>query len=125
MSQDFDTVIRNAQVATASDRYLADIGISGGRIVAIGQGLPAGRQTLDAAGRLVTPGGVDAHCHLDQPTSDGSKMADDFVSGTSESLCWLTVAGACLDQSMEIVDYVPAYRSPAGTGCAMGMVRWT
>ena len=50
---------------------------------------------------------------------------DDFVSGTSESLCWLTVAGACLDQSMEIVDYVPAYRSPAGTGCAMGMVRWT
>lgn len=49
---------------------------------------------------------------------------DDYVSGTSESLCWFSIAGACADKTMEIVDYVPAYRSPAGTGCAMGMVRW-
>jgi dihydropyrimidinase len=44
-------------------------------------------QTLDAAGRLVTPGGVDAHCHLDQPMSDGSKMADDFITGTRSAAC--------------------------------------
>jgi hypothetical protein len=48
----------------------------------------------------------------------------DYVSGTSESLCWFSVAGACRDKAMEIVDYVPGYRTPAGTGCAMGMVRW-
>ena len=48
----------------------------------------------------------------------------DYVSGTSESLCWFSIAGACTDKTMEIVDYVPGYRTLAGTGCAMGMVRW-
>jgi hypothetical protein len=47
-----------------------------------------------------------------------------YVSGTSESLCWFTVGGACGDMTMETVDYVPGYRTPAGTGCAMAMVRW-
>jgi dihydropyrimidinase len=83
----FDTLIRHAEVVTASDRYVADIGVRDGRIVAIGEGLPAGRETIDAAGRLVTPGGVDAHCHLDQPMSDGSRMADDFVTGTRSAAC--------------------------------------
>ena len=66
----FDFVLRNADVATASERFRADLGIAEGRIVAIGQGLAAGREEYDAAGRLVTPGGVDAHCHLDQPMTD-------------------------------------------------------
>ena len=87
MSDLFDTVIRNAEVATATDRYRADIGVRDGRIVAIGLGLAAGRNEIDAAGRLVTPGGVDAHCHLDQPTSDGSRMADDFITGTRSAAC--------------------------------------
>jgi 3-O-methylgallate 3,4-dioxygenase len=47
-----------------------------------------------------------------------------YVSGTSESLCWFTVGGACADKTMETVDYVPGYRTLAGTGCAMAMVRW-
>lgn len=88
MNTVFDTVILNADIATASDRYRADIGIRQGRIAAIAQGLGPGTvQTLDAAGRLVTPGGVDAHCHLDQPMSDGSRMADDFVTGTRSAAC--------------------------------------
>ena len=33
------------------------------------------------------PGGVDAHCHLDQPIGDGSVMADDFRSGTRSAAC--------------------------------------
>src|SRR5262249_60226112 len=47
-----------------------------------------------------------------------------YVSGTSESLCWFAIGGACSDKRMETVDYVPGYRTLAGTGCAMGMVRW-
>jgi dihydropyrimidinase len=62
-----DLVLRNARAATAADVFDCDIGIAGGRIVALGQGLPAGAREIDAAGRVVTPGGVDAHCHLDQP----------------------------------------------------------
>ncbi|MEO9102950.1 MAG: dihydropyrimidinase, partial [Burkholderiaceae bacterium] len=62
-----DLVIRSARVATASDCFRSDIGIRNGRIALLGEGLPAGKQEIDAAGRVVTPGGVDAHCHLDQP----------------------------------------------------------
>ena len=66
-SRDFDFVVRNAQVATACDTFAADIGIRGGRIVQLGNELAPGVREFDAAGRFVTPGGVDAHCHLDQP----------------------------------------------------------
>jgi dihydropyrimidinase len=83
----FDLVIRNADVATASERYSADIGIRDGVIVTLGRELAAGAREIDAGGRLVTPGGIDAHCHLDQPMTDGSKMADDFETGTRSAAC--------------------------------------
>ena len=64
----FDLVVRNAQVATASDTFACDIGIRDGRIVQLGQRLGArARARSTPQGRVVTPGGVDAHCHLDQP----------------------------------------------------------
>ena len=81
MGTDFDLVIRGGKIATASDIFDADIGIRDGKIVALGTALANGRDEIDASGRLVLPGGVDAHCHFDQPTSDGSVMADDFDSG--------------------------------------------
>lgn len=81
MSQEFDRVIRNGTVATASDVFKADVGIRDGRIVALASGMAACKEEIDATDKLVLPGGVDAHCHFDQPTSDGSRMADDFESG--------------------------------------------
>lgn len=83
----FDLVIRNALVATASDTFGADIGIRGGRIVQLGSELASGAREIDAAGRVVTPGGVDAHCHLDQPMAPPARMADDFDSGTRAAAC--------------------------------------
>ena len=79
-----DLVIRNARVATAADTFQADIGVRDGRIALLGDRLPAGREEIDAAGRVVTPGGVDAHCHLDQPMEGPARMADDFMSGTRD-----------------------------------------
>ncbi|NOJ83991.1 dihydropyrimidinase, partial [Myxococcus xanthus] len=64
---DFDLVVRHAHVFTAADEMHCDIAIRAGRIVQLGQGLGPGAREIDAAGRAVTPGGVDAHCHLDQP----------------------------------------------------------
>lgn len=78
---DLDLVIAGGTVVTAADSYAADIGIKDGRIVQIGTGL-SGAERIDATGFLVLPGGIDAHVHLDQPTSDGTVMADDFASGT-------------------------------------------
>ena len=83
----FDLVIRNALVATASDTFETDIGIKDGRIVQLGAALAAGEREIDADGRVVTPGGVDAHCHLDQPMAPPARMADDFDSGTRAAAC--------------------------------------
>ena len=45
-------------------------------------------------------------------------------SGSSEIRNWIVVTGATEHLDMEVVDYVPCYRSPAGTGCAMGFAQW-
>ncbi len=86
-SAGLDLVVRHARVATASDCFESDIGIAGGRIVLLGQGLPPGAREIDARGRVVTPGGVDAHCHLDQPMMPPVRMADDFDTGTRSAAC--------------------------------------
>jgi dihydropyrimidinase len=84
---EFDLVVRHARVATASDTFDADVGIRAGRIEQLGRALGAGAREIDAAGRIVTPGGVDAHCHLDQPMAPPVRMADGFDSGTRSAAC--------------------------------------
>ena len=46
-------------------------------------------------------------------------------SGNSEIRNWIAAAGATEHLDMKMIDYVPCYRSPAGTGCAMGFAQWT
>ena len=79
----FDTLITNGRVVTASDTYASDVAISNGKINAIGQDLPRDNATkiIDAAGKLVLPGGIDVHTHLDMPFG-GTKSVDDFETGT-------------------------------------------
>jgi 3-O-methylgallate 3,4-dioxygenase len=48
-----------------------------------------------------------------------------LTSGTSEVRCWIAVAGACQGLKGEVLDYIPAYRTPAGTGCGMAFARWS
>jgi AmmeMemoRadiSam system protein B len=45
-------------------------------------------------------------------------------SGNSEIRNWIAVAGAVEHLDMQLIDYVPCYRSPAGTGCAMAFAQW-
>ena len=82
MSKPYDLAVRGGTIVTAADRYRADIGIRDGRIVAIADEISDAAEEIDASGLLVLPGGIDAHVHLAQPTSDGTLMADDFESGT-------------------------------------------
>jgi dihydropyrimidinase len=79
---DLDLVIRDGTVVTAADTFRADVGVRGGRIVALGEGLPRAAHEIDAAGRLVLPGGVDSHCHIEQLSGMGIWNADDFYTGT-------------------------------------------
>jgi N-acyl-D-amino-acid deacylase len=63
----FDLVIRNGVVIDGSGlpRYRADVGVRGGRIVSIGRIREHARQVLDAEGRVVAPGFIDGHTHMD------------------------------------------------------------
>ena len=76
------TLISNGTIVTAADRYDADIYIDKGVITYIGRAITLKADTVvDAAGKLVIPGGIDAHTHLDMPFG-GTTSADDFESGT-------------------------------------------
>jgi len=76
----FDLVIKNGTVVTAETTFQADVGIQGERITAIGQHL-AGEREIDATGKLVTPGAVDIHVHMQMSIGD-IISADDFFTGT-------------------------------------------
>jgi len=79
---DYDLVIRNGTVVTAADTVKCDVGAKGGVVVALSQGLGRGTREIDAAGKLVLPGAIDSHCHIEQKSSAGVMCADDFYSGT-------------------------------------------
>jgi dihydropyrimidinase len=78
----FDMVIHGGTIATASDTYRADIGIRDGRICTIAAEIPGGDRRIDARGKLVLPGGVEAHCHIEQESGMGIMAADDYRSGS-------------------------------------------
>ena len=80
--QPFDLVIRGGTVVTATDSFAADVGIRGETIVALGLDLDAGRREIDACGKLVMPGGVDSHSHIEQLAASGLMNADTFESAT-------------------------------------------
>jgi hypothetical protein len=55
----------------------------------------------------------------------GALPLERLQSGTSEVRNWFAAAGAAEELDMHMVDYVPCYRSVAGTGCAMGFAYWS
>ena len=79
-------LIKGGRVVTAADDYVADILVEGERISLIGTNLGAtgldvpADTVIDASGRLVLPGAVDPHTHLDMPFG-GTTTADDVESG--------------------------------------------
>ncbi|NDD31425.1 MAG: dihydropyrimidinase [Proteobacteria bacterium] len=75
-------LIKNGRVVTAVDDYMADVYIEGEQVKMIGSDLPVqADRVIDATGKLVIPGGIDPHTHLDMPFG-GTTSADDFETGT-------------------------------------------
>jgi len=60
-----DLILRNARIAGAEEST-TDIGIDGGKIVAVEPGLQAEGETIDLGGRLVSSGFIETHIHLDK-----------------------------------------------------------
>ncbi|MBN2656545.1 MAG: dihydropyrimidinase [Spirochaetales bacterium] len=91
----YDLVVKNGTIVTAMTSYKADIGIIDGKISAIGRGL-AGKEVLDATDRLVTPGAIDTHVHLEMPIGN-FVSSDDFYEGTK---------AAAFGGTTSIIDFV-------------------
>ncbi|MEA3193548.1 MAG: N-acyl-D-amino-acid deacylase [Betaproteobacteria bacterium] len=86
-----DLVIRNATVidGTRAPRFEADLGISAGRVVAIGK-VPKGKKEIDARGKIAAPGFIDAHTHDDRLMLSAPEMAPKVSQGVTT-----VVAGNC------------------------------
>ena len=113
----FDLVIRGGTVATAADTFRADVGIRDGRIVALAHDLGEGREEIDAAGKLVLPGGIDSHCHIEQLSASGVLCADDFYSGSVSAAFGGTttiIPFAAQHRGQSLRDVVEAYHGCAG-----------
>ena len=81
-------LIKNGTLVTAESTYKADIAVKDGKIAAIGANIkPAkGAEVVDAKGKLVLPGAIDAHTHLAMPFG-GTVSADDYFAGTRAAAC--------------------------------------
>jgi dihydropyrimidinase len=79
-------LIKNGRIITAADDYIADIFIEGETISAIGKNLNIAADTIiDASGKLVIPGGIDPHVHLEMPFM-GAFSSDNYETGTLAAL---------------------------------------
>jgi dihydropyrimidinase len=82
MTAPLDVAVRGGTIVTATHRWRGDVGIRDGIVVSLGDHVAAATTEIDATGRHVLPGGVDAHTHIDQKSSTGLHTADDFTSAS-------------------------------------------
>lgn len=83
-----DLLIKNGTVVTADSTVIADVAVKNGKISAIGVDLTPSQETeiVDAKGKLVLPGAIDAHTHLAMPFG-GTISSDDYEAGTRAAAC--------------------------------------
>lgn len=82
-----DIVIKNGTIVTAADTFKGDVAIKDGKIETIAVNIDAdGAKVIDAEGKLILPGAIDAHTHLAMPFG-GTVSSDDYEAGTRAAAC--------------------------------------
>ena len=79
-------LIKNGFVVSEKDTYKADILIENGKIKEIGDNIVADCKVIDAIGKYIIPGAIDAHTHFDLSTG-ACRAVDDFYTGTVAAAC--------------------------------------
>jgi dihydropyrimidinase len=118
----FDCVVRGGRVATAVDDFEADVGIKDGEIAAVGRNLGPGASEIDARGRLVLPGGIDAHAHIEQLSAAGIVNSDTFESATISAAFGGTTTVICFAAQhvgMDLMKVVADYSALAKKGAVI------
>lgn len=75
---------------TGKERFVGDVGIKDGKIVAVGSAPEEARETIDATGKIVTPGWCDIHTHYDGQISWDEELAPSSIHGVTTA-----VMGSC------------------------------
>lgn len=87
MSENMDLVIKNGVIVTATESYKADVAVKNGKIAMISEDVQSeGGMVVDAEGKLVLPGAIDAHVHLELPVG-ATYSADSYEAGTRAAAC--------------------------------------
>ena len=81
----YDLIVKGGTVVSASDTYIADIGVVAGKVVSVGKIAEPAKRVVDARGKVVIPGGIDAHTHFDMPFM-GATTIDDFTTGSTSAI---------------------------------------
>lgn len=82
-----ELLIKGGTVVTATESFPADVAVDGGKIVAIGRDLAVNAEkVVDATGKPVLPGALDAHTHMAMPFG-GTVSADSYLAGTRAAVC--------------------------------------
>jgi dihydropyrimidinase len=80
-------LIKDGTVVNAHIQQVVDVLIENGKIKQVGKNIqaPVGAKVIDASGKLIMPGGIDTHVHMELPFM-GTVSADDFYTGTASGL---------------------------------------
>ncbi len=83
-----DLLIKNGTVVTATEKFKADIAVADGKITDIAESIDPtdGTKVVDAEGKYILPGAIDAHTHLAMPFG-GTISSDDYFAGTRAAAC--------------------------------------
>ncbi|WP_100962176.1 dihydropyrimidinase [Bosea sp. FBZP-16] len=85
MTTPYDLIIRGGTIGSATGSFRADLAVKDGKVAALGLGLGRATHEIDATGKLVLPGGVDTHAHVEQVSAGGLLNADSFESATASA----------------------------------------
>lgn len=116
MVVEFDTVIHGGTIATADYVTKGDVGVKDGKIAALAESLTGGAHRIDAGGRIVVPGGIEAHAHIAQESSSGIMTADDYFSGSVSAAFGgnsAIIPFAAQHRGQSIDDVITTYRQRA------------
>ncbi len=90
-----ELAIRGGVVVTAEGMQRADVGVSGGRVVALAESIRDARRVVEADGLWVMPGGVDSHCHIEEPQPGGGANEESFVTASRSAFAGGTTSAVC------------------------------
>jgi N-acyl-D-aspartate/D-glutamate deacylase len=126
MAADISLVVRNGTVidGTGAPAYEADVAISDGKIVQIGNISARGAEEIDARGKLVTPGFVDIHTHYDAQAVWDTQMTPSSWHGVTTGVmgnCGVGFAPCRIEDRQKLVELMEGVEDIPGAVMAEGL----